>query len=279
MPQTAVIQQGDFSTAFEIEPARWSVRYRDLDRVVLTYCAPTENYFTRGGNAPSPYNAFVIEDFEEETDVTGEVIYTLTCLGVRGSTERLVGKMLPRRVMGDWDTVDFEWITQNAARFREGQMLAGGAWTAMVCTDVQPEHMIGNWLKLRVSGKGIAGPKSSERKITCNGMTISGDAVKWQLPGGWNVAQKGVVDLPQIVVTDTYWTTSPPPTSDVPGSRVPPNTPPIKDLGSVTFASSSAVHYWPNGWKFTVAGEQLGNASLWRNDFIYTVQWSALPST
>jgi hypothetical protein len=273
MPQEAIINLGDRSQPYEIDGPRLRERTDDLDQLTLNYAASTKEAFVRDTAAPSPWSGFTIVDLDKELD-GDEWIFNLQCEGIQGGGERVIGKMTPVNNLEDWDTVSFEVLTTNPNKYVVGQYLPG-PWQIMLCTTSYPKYARGVWYRLQVSGQGLIRPKERFRSITCNGQTISGDAVTWNLPGGWNTPQKGVVDLPSIQVVDTYFGTVAPPTGDVPGSKNPPATPPLRNLGNVVI--NNAVRYWPNGWKFSTAGKQLGNSSLWQTQWIYTVQWAALP--
>lgn len=270
----AIINHGDFSQPYLAEAPRWSIRTDGLDTLSLRMYAPTENAFLRGQPLTGDYAGMYVADFDREQD-GDEWLFSIEAEGVKGGSGfRIIGNPQPQTVLGDWDTVQMEVLTTLPSLYTAGQYLAG-QWTAMVCTSCVPKWERGPWFRLMVSGAGIARSKTPVREITCNGQSISADSVKWNLPGGWNTYQKGVVDLPQIQVKDTYWQLSAPPSGSVPGSATPPNTPPTRDLGPLT--SSSSVKYWPNGWKFTCNGRQLGTSALWANDYIYTLQWKDLP--
>ena len=274
MPQDAIINLGDRSQPYEIDGPRLRERADDLDQLTLSYAAGSEFSFAKNTSAPSPWSGFTIVDLDKELD-GDEWIFSLQCEGVRTGGDRVIGKITPRKNLEDWDSVSFEVITTNPDKYQPGQYLPG-PWQAMVCTSALPRFARGMWYKLQVEGQGLVRAKDRIRTITCNGQTISGDAVTWNFPGGWDTPVKGVIDLPQIQVIDTYRGMVPPPTAEVPGSKTPPATPPLRNLGTVIV--NNAVRYWPNGWKFTCSGKQLGNSSLWENQLIYTVQWAALPS-
>ncbi len=275
MPQAALIRTGTFSAPYELESPRLTVREKDWDRVMLTYAADDRNAFVRGSSAPSPWSNFIIQDFDAEQDAD-EWILTLQCEGNNGGVDRIIGTKEPRVNLEDWDSTSFEVITRNASLYLPGQIMAG-PWLAMVCDGSDPREQRGSWYRIAVTGKGLKRLKNYARKMTCNGQTISVDSARWPVfPGGWGNLRKSVIDLPQIQITDTHFSTSRPNTAEVPGSKTPPDAPPLRNLGSVVI--TGGTNYWPNGWKYTITNvQQLGMSTLWKWDANYTVQWAKLP--
>lgn len=276
MPQAEIIRAGTFSAAYELDSPRLSLREKDMDRLVLSYAAPERTAFARGQTAPAPWSNFVIVDLEAEQDAD-EWLFNLQCEGNASGADRFLGTREPKVNLEDWDETSFEVITRNVALYTPGQIMAG-PWLAMVCERVDPKDARGTWQRLAVSGKGLKRSKNYVRRMTCNGQTFSSDSARWPVfPGGWNTARKSVIDLPQIQITDTHFGTSRPNTTEVPGSKTPPDAPPLRNLGSVVITGGTS--YWPNGWKYSITGaQQLGLSTLWKWEANYTVQWANLPS-
>lgn len=68
-------------------------------------------------------------------------------------------------------------------------------------------------------------------------------------------------DLPQISVTDTMISTSPPPTWLVPSNWIPPDAPSIT---VVSLSGSNDIYHYPAGWKvLNLQSEQLPGQALW----------------
>jgi len=205
------------------------------------------------------------------------VRWHLTCdvEGINGAkTERhLPGSPVEKTSAVDWDTVNIEKITTGRP-YTAGVLYPFGM--AMACTDVsyKPLDDHGTWSICSASIKGIKNFKPAARTITSGGRTISGDNITWSLDPGWTTARAGEVQLSEVTVTDVTFSTSPPDTAAVPGNRVPPNTPGLRQFNvSIT----DGRQFWPNGWVYTVAGEQLLNYTVWKITETYRWQYRVLP--
>lgn len=252
-----------------------------LDTGTLRYLAADKNYFTKGAAVPDEeFAGLYVKGIKRRPDGPHWQL-DLAVEGVAGpkAERHLVGSPDPHYSATDWDTVNINMLTTNVARYVSGQVVPGFG-IAMVCMESNPKPLAGysNWYHLQARLQGIAKQKPTTREITVNGQTISGDAVIWPITGGgtnWVGAKPATVELPRVVVTDTFFSTSPPPTGVVPGSRVPPNAPTIKAFNIVF---SPAHYYWPNGWKFMPQADQLLDRTIYRHRWTYEWVWPALPA-
>jgi hypothetical protein len=268
----AIIKHGyDDPSPYLNGPPRLKIGTDGLDTLVLPYAAPTRGAFADGATAPAPWSSFRIADIDQEQD-GDEWLLTLNCEGLAAERRR---RGFPRIVenAADWDTAEDGYITTNANRFQAGQ-ISGAYGGTCVCLSASSSLLRTGIYEWNARFVGIISAKPRTRSISVAGRTVSGDAVTVNLPGGWTTPRKGEAQLPQVTVTDTYITSSPPPTNLLPGPAVPPNAPAVKNI---PLSGSNLTYHWPNGWMLaSITGEQLPGSSLWKNTWTY--QWQ-LPVT
>lgn len=274
---TPLLTHGDLSTPLFIG-AEIVENLEGLDTATLKYSASNRHYFGKGQQIEdSEYAGLFIENVRSTKD--GDVWdLTLDCLGVAGpkAERHLKGSPDITYSPNDWDTAKIEMLTTNPTRFIEGQLI-GGYGQAMVCMSANPKPLDthSGWYRFNAQLKGIARNKAGSRQITATGRTISGDSITWPLEPGWTTARAGEVTISQVTVVDTLFSTNAPDTANTPGNRIPPAAPPIR-LFNVTVTDPRT--YWPNGWSFVPAGEQLvAGVSLWKITNTYTWVAKFLP--
>lgn len=82
-------------------------------------------------------------------------------------------------------------------------------------------------------------------------------------------------DLPQISVTDTMISTSPPPTQLVPSNWIPDNAPTIT---VVSLTGTNDIYHYPAGWKvLNLVSEQIPGQNLWIISLTWGYQRSNTP--
>lgn len=252
MPQTAIIKQGTFSSAYEYDSPRLKLRSDDLDALTLYFAAPTKTAFVKGQAAPSPWGSFEVVDLEIEQDAD-EWLFQLQCEGLnQGVNRRMKGGYRETDNLADWDTYEDRWISTAKGKFSKGQR--AGNFVCVSAQNVEKLSGVGLW---ETSGTFVglrSGAGTRRRQVTSNGQVITGDSITVSLENGWSTARKGQVSLPKILVTDTYPSLNPPATQAVPSLRTPPNAPPIR---GIVFTGDSRREVWPGGgWSFTCGYEQ-----------------------
>jgi hypothetical protein len=251
MPQTAIIKHGTFASAYEYDSPRLKLRSDDLDTLTLYFAAPTKTAFTKGQAAPSPWGSFEVVDLDIEQDAD-EWLYQLQCEGLHGSVNRrMKGGYRETNTLADWDTYEDRWIRGTKDKFSKGQRV--GNFVCVSAQNIEKLSGVGLW---ETSGSFV-GLRSGEgvrrRQVTSNGQVITDDQLRVALEGGWTDYRKGQASLPKIVITDTYPSLSLPATGSVPGSRTPPNAPPVR---RISFSGDNMRSVWPSGWSFTCGYEQ-----------------------
>jgi hypothetical protein len=109
-----------------------------------------------------------------------------------------------------------------------------------------------NWKTANCTYVGKMWDKPYHRLITVNGQQMSSsDKIIWDFTDGWTDARYSNVQLPLIVVTDTYLTTDTLATTTIPYSSgeggTPPSAPSVRSVfifGDI----NSIIYNWPNGW-------------------------------
>jgi hypothetical protein len=237
-----------------------------LDTARQKFWAPTANYLTEDQTHPD-LPGFYTEDVDIDGSEAEGYEYDVMSKGLRGSKHRRVdGYPRPEDKINDFDTETDQWLTTNPQHF-----VKGGHYNGKVCISCSRDKLHDRLSVYRVTAQlvGIGGgSRRVQRTISCNGQQVSREQLKVNLERGWNDFRKGVVSVPKVVVVDTYLSTAPPPTSNIPGNAFPIGAPPVRNIN---LTGPDLTHFWPNGWTYTVSGQQpFGtDVSLWRNDYIY----------
>lgn len=266
----ALIKHGYDAEAYEVEAPKLKISADGVDTLSLSYAAPTRTAFTRGAAAPSPWTSFIISDIDQTQDAD-EWLLNLQCEGLQSEKQTKGHPQIDDRSDG-WDTVQDEYITSNRRKFQRGQTGNYGGTT--ICTAVSETKLSTNVYKVRGTFTGLITPKNYSRSVTCNGQTFNGDYVV-NLESGWGTARRSQIDLPRLLVTDTYYTTSKPDTSNIPGNATPPNAPNVR---VITF-TGEVISHWPNGWSLTISYRQLPGVTLYEVDYIYEYKLAETPGT
>lgn len=227
-----------------------------------------------GGQPVPGFEGFTIDTARPEM-LGAYRVWEVRGRGIEGgkAERRLDGFPDPHYSLTDWDRVDDAWLTRTPSKITEG--MTGSFGGSTVCMACNPKPLGSGWYEVRGSFVGIIRPKPRQRTITVNGQTISSDKLVVSLPGGWTTPQKGVAQLPKIVVRDRYFGMSMAPTQLIPGPAMPPNPPAIKVL---TLSGVDVTKYWPGGWHLSSLGDdQISDRSLHAVDWVYEYQWPATP--
>jgi hypothetical protein len=133
------------------------------------------------------------------------------------------------------------------AEFAKGTTHAD--YANMYLIDVRRSDDATDWQRVSVTYRGMMEPKPFKRIITCNQLQIStSDPISVGLPGGWIDPRYTAANLPKVVCTDTYLTTAPLATDEIPWSEddggAPPDPPDVRSIS----LSGDLTWNWPNGW-------------------------------
>ena len=275
---TAVYLHGTFSTP--VCTSGKIIRRKDeLDGGLHSFVSNNEFQYA-AGQFVTGYGGLIIDFIDTVNDGGGVYEHTLTSYGVAGpkAARQIRGFPNPTINLNDWDSIEDEWITTNPNLFTAGQGGAYGGTT--VCVSANPKLLMPGWYKVHARFLGIVSNKNRVRRITCDSQEISADSVRVPLPGGWTFPTKGSVSLPEIVVEDTFFTTSPPPTQLVPGPNAPADPPPVNlSIAGVSFGVEGQVtSHYPHNWSLiSVAGDPLGPSGPWKNTLRWKFIWPYTP--
>ena len=135
-----------------------------------------------------------------------------------------------------------------------------------------------DWKRATVIYMGLEEDKPFKRMIRCNGQSMSSSGlIYWDFPDGGFDAARRAVNLPQVVVEDTYLTVSALATSTVPLSQgeggTPPNAPAIRTV-TIVGSADQIVYQWPAGWsRMAVAHGDTLNCLLAPNITVITSEY------
>ena len=242
-----------------------------LDGGSITYATTDDAPHLTEREALTDLHPGLVVDAISSVDVgAGVWEHTYSAIGLTVGARRARGYPQINDDAEGWDTITDKWFTSNRNYFTRGQ--AGSFGGTMICMRVQRQQILSNVWEVTGTFTGILSNKPPSRSVTCNGQTFSGDFYV-NLESGWSNIRKSQIDLPKILVTDTYYTTSRPNTAAVPGTQTPPNAPNIRVLSF----SGQVIAHWPNGWSLTVAYRQLPGVSLYEVDYIYEYKLKFTP--
>lgn len=242
-----------------------------LDAGTLTFTGLNEHDFKIGQSITQIPGMYV--DDVESTDLGDAWEHVVTASGLLTAQRMLKGSPKIKINDSDWDTVTVRMLSANPNAIIKGQLGSYGGYTVCAEAEHEPAHVAGRIHLISAIFKGIIQPKSYRRVVTNNGQVVSSDKLTVNLPGGWTTAQKGVASLAKIVVTDTYFSLTPPDTGSIPGTQTPPNAPAVK---LITLSGADLTKHYPSGWVYTCGYRQLPGVSLYEIDRAY--EWQ-LPQT
>lgn len=126
-------------------------------------------------------------------------------------------------------------------------------WPNMYLVEARPSDNMTPWRTVDCAYAGKMWDKPYHRVITVNSQQVnSSEKVQLDITDGDTNLRYRAVDLPEIVITDTYVDATALPTSTIPSSHsetggTPPNAPSLRSLG-ITGTDDELVYQWPNGW-------------------------------
>lgn len=240
-----------------------AMRADGLDSGTFIYSSPTERPFTRGQAVPD-YAGLYVQD-TQSTRKAGAWRVETNVIGLRGAALNRPQDYPrgPVRSAEGWDEVQDQTIIASPTGVQLGSRLFGaGIAGIFYAVNVSPEPVPGTGRRLyRVNatykGMAIGLERHIGRSYQRAEITIQGSNIRWPYSGGgtsWTNYTKGRVTIPVPVVEDTYLSLNPPDVNAQPSSRTPPNSP--QPFNWFVNLSQSYRRYWPNGWTYSVTGEQ-----------------------
>ena len=235
-------------TSLMLESYTITGRLYGLDTVRAVFNSGSATGIIPGATLPSPLPG--LKAREVETERMGSLYrHRVDAIGfVNGkSSDSLPG--FPRFEYSgeDWDTFTDKKLTTSKTLIQPGNMGSeGGLFFCVKSSATEVEPGVG-WYEVEGTYIGLGTNKPVGTTISVNGATYSADSISQVPDGAWNPPQKGTIDLPEVVVSKHYLTTSPPPTNLIPGAGVLPGLPPVK---SIYLFGTDIVRHWPAGWSY-----------------------------
>lgn len=232
------------------------------------------------GDSLSGYTDLKCVDFERAEEESGWYRFTPVYRGLLSDNSR-VTTLVPSLRDEGFDELSLQILAKADDVLETGDAASAYGYNTVYCTSVSPEKMPwGNYYRISADFKGIINSsKPYKRRITVNEEVInpSQPFINY-LPNGWEDHERGSYSIPRIVVTDSYVTTTPPPTANIPGNSVPPDAPPLH--GDITFSGfADRVRNWPYGWKLaSLESDQIPGVALWFVTLSREYVWLAKPS-
>jgi hypothetical protein len=257
----------------EIEPEELVIRPRGLDTTLQVWQTEREDSFHYGGPPPRRPHMRIKE---VQTKADGPVfVHRIQAEGLARNVDKIESNRLRQPEEG-WDEGPMEILTTQPARFGPGDKLPG--FDSLWVVGIEKDDLNGHVWRMALDAKGILAPKARKRRITVNGQPVSSSSTLalTNSPGtpfvneqgvftGWNDQRYTNLDNSRVVVVDTFLSSEPPPTDKLPGHLTPENAPPVKDLFSYPWWSSSGFTFnWPWGWALKgIQSDQLLDKPLW----------------
>lgn len=231
------------------------------------------------------YAAVFIDDLTCVEEIPGKAYeFDLKGLGLLDGRDKWIEGLRSQPEQG-WDTASFTVYTRRPDLLKNGLVHPeiGSMWV----TDNEKQREIGDIHKVDLSYKGIipvdGQTKPYKRQIGVNSATLSnGEPMKVlvrQVSGHYLLTSEpgGYFNFesPRVQVTDSFLTTTPPPTDSIPGTWEPPDAPAVRTQLTSTAAADPIVippsgdidEYSinvPHGWVLkSISSEKLASAAVW----------------
>jgi len=262
----------------EIEPERLVTRARGLDQTTQVWLSQDEHEFANGGAPPRRPHMRITECETRQSGGAWEHrIQASGFAGVRSS--KRISSSLSEGEEG-WDGGQETWLTRAPADFVRGA--AHPTQSTLWCVEAEKEQYDDLTWQVTPRYKGILNSRARKRRITVGNQVVS-SSVPYVLTNsivdgepfpfvneygeftGWGSPRYSAIDTSRVVVTDTFLSTDPPPTDQLPGHLTPENAPNVKDIFSVPWFSPEGFTFnWPWGWSLKgITAERLLDLEVW----------------
>lgn len=291
---------------FQCGPERWISRGRGRDAFEVPYLAPSREHAAYQPGQPAPGYAYmrIVEARQEQDGLAW--VHNLTCEGIASQTQDWKElSRIDRSPEEGWDEIALTIYTRKPddGRWRKGARLQ------RTDTDVTPpagfENMFivdrsqvwteaDGYYELNLVLKGLVGSKPYQRSINgavvtsssrFAGYTILTDDIFQNYPptdSGSNASLDGdsiliEYDAASVTVSDTYLTSTEPPTEYIGRFWNPPDPP---DVTVLTLSGEETKYFWPYGWKcVSMNSLKLPGCNVWVVTVNYIYQVPSIPVT
>jgi hypothetical protein len=242
------------------------IRYDGLDQVTQEWISTDEDLYSPGEAMPSYTNVKIRE--VQCSSEKGDYRYRLAGVGLAETKGTRQEDGYPKITLNldGFDEATDSYITTNEGLIERGDALDG--FSNMYCVSVSIEQIHEDFFKVQGRYIGLIGSKPYKRRITVNGNTINpANPVKVSLDGGWSTPAKAQLQIPNIVLVDSYVQVGGPPTDAIPGNATPPDAPDVKDLSW----TGEVTKIWPHGWVLSsIDGEFIAGTEIWAGSYTYS---------
>jgi hypothetical protein len=262
-------------------------RARQIHELEQTWDMDSPDAFTLGDAPPDYPRMRIVEIDPLDTYTSGSHALRIQCEGFLGSETHIETFRRESQPEEGFDTMQLGIITLDPTlpRWMKGAQLQNDSgivlagFDRMWITDRDAEELRAkDFSQLSLTYKGLRYDKAVKRRIntTAQALSTSGFASTILIdplytgPGSnpttssnttYTLAGNVEFDLPQISVTDTFISTTPPPTALVPSSWIPPDAPTVTVVG---ITGTNDIYHYPSGWKvLNLVSEQIPDQSLW----------------
>lgn len=247
----------------------------DFDVGTMSYFMPKQDSLVKGAASPE-YPGMIIKKVNARKEADAW-IGRLNVQGLMTGTTRRIDRVFTPNIEG-LDDGNESWIVKGAvpSRFTIGGIPNGytdaAGYPNMRVISAPTQTLWGGFKRVSLRYLGSLGPKSYKRRITVDGLVVQpSDPITVFFAGGFT-DKKGRVELPEVVIEDTYVVTSQPDFTVIPGNETPPDAPAV-----ATFAISGDLTYqWPNGWTIqNISYDPIPDTTIATSTRRYRYKWLA----
>jgi hypothetical protein len=269
----AVITQGQHALMLMSEEIETSLD--DFDVGTMEYFMPQQDSLVAG--IPSPdYPGMIIKKVNARMEVDAW-IGRCSVQGLKSGTSRRIDRVFTRNIEG-MDDGNESWIVKGVvpSRFTIGGIPSGYAdaagYSNMRVISAPTQELWGGFKRVSLRYLGSLGAKSYKRRITCDGQVVQPtEVITVSFSGGWT-AKKGRIEMPEIVIEDTYVVTAQPNFAVIPGNETPPDPPAV----AVFTITGDLTHQWPNGWTIqNITYDPIPGTAIGTSTRRYRYKWAA----
>lgn len=302
----AILSHGEIAFRMRADVPRR--RAQELHELEQYWCVSSLADFTVG-TAPPDYPKMRIIDIEPLDTFDGSsVAVRLSCEGILGDETWLELSHRESHPEEGWDMLNLvvATLTPDDPRWAKGAQIqtdervpVAGYQRLWIADREEEKYRAKDFYILSLTFKGLRHDKPFKRRINTSSQTVAHDSypgiIYTSIYQGFPPVDVGTAtfgppvvpgtmaaefDLPQISVTDTFVSTTPPPTDYVPGYWIPSDAPTVTIISTGYGDPDAFTYHYPSGWKvLNLQSEQLAGQSIWLISLTWGYQIPATPRT